>query len=72
MNSYDLRDGQAMFLIIVKEYSGKHDDGAVTMAAQDAIAFNTFTGLGPFSAAWKRNQRAYFDSMGSYITATML
>ena len=32
--------GRMMFLILVEEYGGKHDDGAVAMAAQDAIALN--------------------------------
>ena len=50
MNSGDLRDGRMMLLLLVEEYSGKHDDGAVAMAAQDEIALNMFTGLGPFRA----------------------
>ena len=35
----------------MKEYGEKHDAGAVAMAAQDAMALNTYMGVGPFRAA---------------------
>ena len=40
-----------MFLVLVEECSGKHDDGAAEPVAQNAIALNTLTGLGHFRAA---------------------
>ena len=48
MSTEDQQDGYALFLILVEEYGGKHGDGAVVMAAQDAMAHNTHMGIGPF------------------------
>ena len=38
----DLQDDRQMFLLLVEKYSGKHDDDASAMAAQDTIALNTY------------------------------
>ena len=48
MSTEDQQDGRALILILVEEYGGKHDDGAVAMAIQDTVAFNAYTGAGPF------------------------
>ena len=61
--SYDRPPGgQAIFLIFVEEYSSSNDDDAMASAAQDAIALNSFSGLGPFRSAWSRNKQAYLDA----------
>ena len=54
MSAEDQRDGRTLFLTPVEEYGGKYDNGAAAMAAQDVIALNTYTGLGPFRADWQR------------------
>ena len=52
-------------------YGGKHDDGAVAMAAQSAMALNTYTDIGPFLATWQKNNCAYLDSTGPVVPAGM-
>ena len=52
MSVVDQQDGRALFMIITAEYGGKYDDGAIVMAAQDAIVLNIYTGAGPFRAPW--------------------
>ena len=58
MSAEDQRDGRTLFPTFVEEYGGKYDDGAVAMVAQDAIALNTHTELGPFRADQQRNNHA--------------
>ena len=55
------------FLIPMQEYSGSNDGGATALAAQDAIALNSFVGLDPFRPAWKRNKQTCFDTTGSEV-----
>ena len=62
---------QCCSLTLVEEYGGKHDDGVVAMATQDAIALNTHTGLGPFRADCQRNNGAYLDPTGSAVPVGM-
>ena len=57
-------DGRRMFLFLEEEHGGKYDDDAVAMAALDAMASNTYMGLGPFQADRQKNNRAYLDSTG--------
>ena len=71
MSVDDQQDGRALFLILMEEYGGNHDDGAVAMVTQDAIALNTYTGIGPFRAARQKNNRAYLGSTGSAVPAGM-
>ena len=71
MSVGDQRDGRTLFLILVEEYSGKCDDRAVAMAAQDAMALNMYTDTGEFRANWQRNNRAYLDSTGSEVLEGM-
>ena len=71
MSVDDQRDGRALFLTLVEEYSGKYDDGAVAMTAQDAMTLDMYTDLGPFRASWRKNNRAYLDSTGSAVLAGM-
>ena len=67
----DQEDGRTMLLSLVEEHGVKYDGGAVAMAALDAMALNTYMGIGPFRADWQRNNRAYFDSTGSAIPLAM-
>ena len=41
MSADDQQDSRALFLTLMEEYGGEHDDDAVAMAAQDAVALNT-------------------------------
>ena len=60
-------DGQVAFLILASEYSGSDDDSETTLAAQDAIAFDSFSGFGPLRLAWNRNKQTYSDTTGSEV-----
>ena len=71
MSAEDQQDGRALFLILVEEYGGEHDDGTVAMAVRGAMALNMCTGIGPFRAAWQKNNRAYLDSTGSAVPTGM-
>ena len=50
MSAGDQRDGRALFLTPVEEYSEKYDDGAAAMTTQGAIALNMYTGIGQYRA----------------------
>ena len=69
MSTGDQQDGRALLLVLVEACGDKYDDGVVVMAAQDAIALNTYTGLGPFRVDWQRNNSAFLDSTGSAVPA---